>query len=464
MDKEIEQKLLSGSLWVVGSKIVALPSSILLTAFLTRLLSPDEMGVYFLIFSLVSFSTMLSALGMGRAIVRIVSESLAVDAFGRAREAIKYVLQFGLLSSAIVAILLISGLGQMLSERIFHSSLMNNLIYYTAIWMGLFTIQRLIAEALRGLHDIRFATIFNGLIPNIIGVVVLGIVLWHYKKSDIATTLTIIIVCYALNVILALFYLVRTTNKLNRISKWAISRGDIIRTSWPLYFSALLMSGLQHGHLWLLGYYSTKESVAIFGAVFRILVLITATLEMVRLVIPPLICQLYTQGKYAKIEKILRSTATIAGLPSIVALILIFLFGKNVLHSLYGSSYILGYKALMVMSVAHLINILTGTPGVLLVMGSKEKLLLVSSIISGSIGILLSMLLIGSMDYVGVAVGAGAGIILQNLLMAGYCQKKMSINTFFSVQETFNLTKRFMSIVVSLKNRAILVISTSFRF
>ena len=342
MHKSIKQKLFSGGVWVVAGKILGLFSGLAVNAFLARLLSSGEMGVYFLILSLVNFFAMFALLGMDRSIVRIVSESLALDLPARAREAVRYVLQFGLVSSITVAILLVSGIGQLLSEKIFSSILMSGLIYYAAIWLVLFTIQRLIAEAFRGLHDIRFATIFNGLIASVISAVALGLILWRHEKADINLALSVIIAAYGINIVLAFSFLSKSIGKLSDKNTGAISRTDVMRTSWPLYFTNIVLLSLQQGHLWLLGYYSTKESVAIYGAVVRLLVLITAALSIVTLVIPPMISQLYTKKRYSEVEKVLRSTATIAGVPSGIALLLMMFFGKSMLFYLYGDLYTRG--------------------------------------------------------------------------------------------------------------------------
>ena len=435
MDKSIKHKLVSGGLWVVGVKIIGLFSGVAVTALLARLLTLDEMGVYFLIFSLVTFSTLFSLLGMDRSVVRIVSESLALEQTDRARDAVKYVFQFGLVASIIVAILLVSGIGQWLSEKIFNSTLMAGIIYYAAIWVIIFTIQRLIVEVFRGFHDIRFAAIFNGLICSVISTVILSLILWKHEKTDIYLVLSVIIAAYAINVIFALAFLLGSTGKLSSKNARLISRSDIMRTSWPLYLTTLLLNGLQQSHLWLLAYYSVEESVAIYGAVLRLLALITVTLDIVRFVIAPMISELYAKKRYHEVEKVLRSTATIAGVPSLIALLIVMFFGKSILLYLYGSHYTIGYTALLVLSLAHLINVLTGIPAVLLVMASKEKFLLLSAFVSGSMGICLSILLVGSMDYLGVCIGAGVGIVLQNLFMAGYCLNKMSINTFMSLRE-----------------------------
>ncbi len=177
MEKSLKSKLLSGGTWVVGIKLFMLPISLGLNAILSRILSPGEFGVYFLIFSLVNISMLFSLLGMERSIVRLVSESLALKQQGRARKAIIFVLQYGLVSSVFVDLLLLFGIGELISIDIFESELMNKLILFPALWLILFTLQTLVVESFRGLHDIKYATIFNGLISNILSFIVLGTLL-----------------------------------------------------------------------------------------------------------------------------------------------------------------------------------------------------------------------------------------------------------------------------------------------
>lgn len=438
----------------MGLKILALPVGLILVALLTRMLSAEEMGVYFLFFSLVDFLVIFSLLGMEKPIVRIVSQSLALKLPGRAWQAVRKALRMGVLSASTVAALLVLGVGQFVSEKIFDSALMSELIFLPAIWLFLLTLQRLVAESFRGLHDIRFATLFNGLIPNFLCVIVLALLFWTNVKINLSTILFIVIGAYALNLLLGYVTLSRSTSELSGDGSVFVS--EILKTSWPFCISAIFLTGLQQGHLWLLGFCSTTESVAIYGAAWRVVILLTTTLQIVRLVIPAMVAKLYAQKKYKDLEKVLRSTATIAGVPSIIGLLLILIFGKTILLHLYGESYASGYSILTILAIAHIINIFTGVPGVLLMMSSNEKVLLAISIFSGSLSILVSFILVNQLDYVGVAIGAGVGIAIQNLLMAGYCLTKMDINTFISLREIYLFKETFLSIIAAYKQRLIL--------
>lgn len=442
IDNIIKKRLFSGGMWVVGGKMLAFISGIAVNAFLSRILTPEDMGLYFLMVSLVTFSMMFSMLGMERVIVRIISGALALEQPARARQAVKYVLQFGLLSAVIVALLLISGGGQFVSQKIFQSTLISKIIYLPAIWLVIYAMQSLTAESFRGFHDMRFATLFNGPFSSLLIVSALSFVFFTDRTVGIQQVLIIIISAYAVNLCLASFLLQRKTAMLEKSKERLITRSDLMKSSWLLYATNILIFLMNAGPLWLLAHFSTKEHVAIFGAAARLMVLITSSLQLLKLTILPTIGHLYAKKEFAALEKILRSSATLAGLPAILGLLLVILASKNILLIVYGQQYTAGYSALLVLSVANIINVFTGTPGALMVMASKEKSLMIFAFISGVFGLGLCFLLVDYLDYMGIAIGQGCGLVMYNVLMMIYCRKKLSLTTLMSFQELLYIGRR----------------------
>lgn len=404
------------------------------------------MGLYFLTVSLVTFSMMFSLIGMERVIVRIISEALAFEQPARARQAVKYVLQFGLLSAVIVALLLISGAGQFVSQKIFQSTLISKFIYLPAIWLVIYAMQSLTAESFRGFHDIRFATLFNGPFSRLFIVSALGFVFFTGRTMGIQQVLLIFISAYAVNLCLASFLLQRKIAIIEKSKERLITRSDLMKSSWLLYVTNIFIFFMTSGPLWLLAHFSTKEHVAIYGAAARLMVLITTSLQLLKLMILPTIGHLYAKKAYEELEKVLRSSATLAGLPAIFGLLLVILASKTILLIVYGQDYTAGYSTLLVLSVANIVNVFTGTPGALMVMASKEKFLMIFAFISGTAGLGLCFLLVGPLDYLGIAIGQGSGLAIYNVLMMIYCRKQLSLTTLMSFQELINIVRKIRQI------------------
>ena len=92
-------------------------------ALLARILTPDELGSYFLFLSIVTVAAVVAQLGLNQAIVRIVAESRAVDLPGRARLSISFGFKTVLVSALFLASLLHAGLGAWIAGEIFSSEI-----------------------------------------------------------------------------------------------------------------------------------------------------------------------------------------------------------------------------------------------------------------------------------------------------------------------------------------------------
>ena len=71
----VKKHIIRGGAWAATSKILLSLVALAINAMLTRLLPPEEIGNYFLLFSLVSVLALISQIGMQQAIVRLIAES-----------------------------------------------------------------------------------------------------------------------------------------------------------------------------------------------------------------------------------------------------------------------------------------------------------------------------------------------------------------------------------------------------
>ncbi len=165
--RSIKEKLLKGGAWAVSGKVVTALAGLGINALLTRLLTPEEMGVYFLTFSLISIAAIVAQLGMTQTIIRLVAESMGTGRPERARQSVILVLRIVAFSGLLVACLMAFGAGQWVAERVFNSEIMSQVMGLAAVWAVIITFQQLMAEIYRGFHDIRLATIFGGLATSI---------------------------------------------------------------------------------------------------------------------------------------------------------------------------------------------------------------------------------------------------------------------------------------------------------
>ena len=166
----ITRRLITGSAWATGGKLLAAVSGLLLNALLARLLSPDELGAYFLIFSIILFGMLLAGLGIPQSIVRMIAGNL--DGEGRSSVRRRYGwLSCGRLRDwrrrCVYAVV-----GAQWAGRLFHSAALPATSLLVALLITARTLQTLLSQMYRGFHDIRAAVLLEGIVSNLL--VILG--------------------------------------------------------------------------------------------------------------------------------------------------------------------------------------------------------------------------------------------------------------------------------------------------
>ena len=128
-------RLLSGSVWAFGGRGLGTVLALLINAFLARLLTPDQLGAYFLAFSVVTVLVLVAQLGGKPTMVRLVAASLATARPGRARAAAGQIVLLGFLGSVTVGLAWWL-LGGELAGRLFESEDIGRVSGLIAIWVG----------------------------------------------------------------------------------------------------------------------------------------------------------------------------------------------------------------------------------------------------------------------------------------------------------------------------------------
>ena len=158
----LQKKVVSGGIWAVVGKITLSGAGLLLNAILARILSPEEVGAYFIAISILSVVGVFMMLGMDRMIVRLIAEAMANGQPGRARQAIQFVVLILAASSLTGIIFLTFGGGKWITENIFHSPLLSDLFWLIVLWIVFSNFQNFLAEVFRGFNDIRLAAGLSG--------------------------------------------------------------------------------------------------------------------------------------------------------------------------------------------------------------------------------------------------------------------------------------------------------------
>lgn len=429
MEISIRQRLLSGGIWAVLGQVLRMLLGLISSALVARLLPVSAFGIYFIAISIVDSLALVGQGGFQGAVVRVVAESMGLRNPARAKAAIKLALLGGSACIAIV-VTLFWFRGRWFAETVFHSPLLGEMTGLIVLWAVIMTFQQLIAESFRGLHDIRMATLFGRLLPSFL-VCALFAVQWLIKgSSDLRHVLILWVLGSGVSVMVGITALMRRGRDLSRDPTPVLPVRQMAGIAWPIAVSTITLFVVAQADLWILAIFRPAREVAAYGAALRLSTLIGAPLLVANLVLPPLIAELFAKGDRKALEKVLRSTATMAAIPAVLAVLAVVLGHNELVALIYGPRYVNAGEVLVILSIGQLVSVLSGSCGFTLTMTRHQTTMMIVSLASGLVTITLALALARADGAVGVAVAAATGLTLQNIAMTLLVKTRLGVRTY----------------------------------
>jgi O-antigen/teichoic acid export membrane protein len=226
-----------------------------------------------------------------------------------------------------------------------------------------------------------------------------------------------------------------------------VSAGAILRRAWPneigraepeyylriwmrsagtfITISSLNMLGTSLGVI-MLGPMSGATAAGIFGIANTAAALIALPLMAINTPLAPAVSSAYSEGNKAALQRLATKAARSAFLLCLpVALIYIF-FGQYVLW-LFGEEFTTGYMALVILSVGQMINVATGSVGVLLQMTGHERDVALALAIAVLVNFTVNLVSIPFWGVEGAALGAAANLAVWNTILLIQVRRKLAI-------------------------------------
>ena len=125
-ETSLRHRLLGGGAWAISGRSVSVLQALFINALLARFLTHEEMGTYFLIFSVVSFGVLFAGFGLPRMAVRFIAEALGAGHPSKARAAVRTIVRLEVTGIILVSAVLALGGADWLATRVFSASEMSD--------------------------------------------------------------------------------------------------------------------------------------------------------------------------------------------------------------------------------------------------------------------------------------------------------------------------------------------------
>jgi len=299
-NSQIKQYLLRGGAWVFAGKIMASLLAVILSATLARLLSPEEMGGYFLAFNLACFFSIFCRFGAESTVLRFVSESLEREEFERVRQIVIKTLLLLFMTGGVTGTIFYAGLGKWLIEHVLHSENLLPVSGLIPIWLVLISLQIVLVEVFRAFHDIRYATLFGGLFTSLVTVLLLACYWLIFRQASLAAIIELMLIAYVVNSICGMLLLRKWLRPTSAYDPGNVEYFELLHHSWPIFFSVLTMFIVTGADLWILSAFRSAEELGLYGAAVRLVGFTAMPLALVNNVVSPLIIRLNIRDEKTK--------------------------------------------------------------------------------------------------------------------------------------------------------------------
>lgn len=425
------KKLIGDALWATFSKFFGLSLGILVNIALARILGPNNLGLYFLSSTIVQLFIFIGSFGLRGVAIRLISSNLSKN-----NSALAYKYAWHTIKLICLAMFLMGGTLFIIKEYLFvgilNSPQLSLITLWLSYWIIFYGIKWQIAEVFRGFNKIKLAILIggNGIITlfTLIGI---GICL---LKGVNFNYLTVICIHVFGNVFLCIFgvsILIYDTiiNKTELSEKTEIYIKDIFHIGGPMYITSLFHFLSVNGPILLLGIFSSKDNIAIYGIALRLSTLVRIPLDLANSIISPLIVEKCHKGEFKELEKILRNISSIALIPALCLFLAYLTLGHQIVEILFGSNYVEGLFIIICISFGELYNVMCGPSGNVLNMSYYQMTLMKITVITLLFGLVTSVSLIKLLDINGLGISVMLMIIMHNTLTFLHVRKYLKITT-----------------------------------
>lgn len=407
-------------------------SALVVSAMLARLLSVEALGAYFLFLQILTFAAWFAKMGMSGSLQKMLGIAAEREDWRTVRAYINIAALMLVLASVLLTLVMYPSWGWFTTSFL-NVPALTGFVALILLAVPLRAIEDLGSALFCGVHEPRIGVFLMDVPRQSLLMLAFTLLLLLAGKTSMEVALLCYFTASAVSVLLTLFLVARWLHRRPVAVGYApakVGSADFLALSLPMLMQSgagLLMGS---SDIWILGIFTSPHDVAVYGAVVRLATLMVFALSIVNLVIPPMLAVLHDKGDRDGLEQLLRTTAGWSVYVVIPVLLVFLLWGGDILALVFGEPFRAGAFILAVLAVAHSVNALSGSPGMLLQMTGHHYLLMRLTMSWAAFSVLANIAVVRLWGMEGVAVATGLSIVGMNLSMVYFARKRLQVKTW----------------------------------
>jgi O-antigen/teichoic acid export membrane protein len=394
--------------------------------------------------------TMLSVitrLGLTQGLVQFVSKLTDDKEFEQRNSLITFVFLIVFTFAIVISILLYFN-SNFIAVTLFNNQELASVFKIMSPILIIYSLIELTPGIFRGLKIVKYQVIGRDLLQSLIRLIIVFIM--GYLGYELGGLIT----AYYLSMIVSLVYLVYKVYRLKlfeKIKREYISQyKEILLFSFPLLISGILHFSIGKIDIFMIGYFLESEQVGIYTIALKIGTLTNFLLFSFNSIFAPTITSLYYDNKLVKLKKLYQViTKWMLGIN--LSVFFLFLILSKEIMNVFGSEFVIGWLALILIMAGQVINAGVGSAGLINIMTGFPHSELYVSLVVFTVNIVLNYFLIPVYGIEGAAFASLISIGFTNLLRLFILYRRL---------EFLPYNKNYLTVIIS----AILALFVSYIF
>ena len=400
-------KLASGASVTFAGRVVGSGSQVLTQVALARLFGPQVYGLYAIGWTLLRMSEVVGTLGLDNGVIHFASHYWPSDP-ARLKGVLLQALA-GAFSSGVLLGWLLFMLSPWLADQVFQNPDLTPILQLFAFAFPFVTGLKVAAASTRVSQRMRFAVYAEDAGRPTLNLIL--VVVFYAFGLNLIGAVAAAVLSFVLALILSLYFVHRLYPLTFAAHPKPIFSGkELLAFSLPTALAGIFGMFIIWVDRLFVGYFRSETEVGLYQAVAQFSVIFSLTLSAVNAIFAPMIANLYHQGQVGRLNELFKiSTKWMLYLSLPLFLVIVFA-PVAAITVIFGSQYAGGSQALVILAVAQLVNVGTGSVGYLLVMTGRQNTWLV---ITGSMfaaSLVLNVMLVPRLGLNGAALSSAIAV------------------------------------------------------
>lgn len=418
------KRLVRATIGSAGIRMLGMAFTFLVGVQLARYLGPDGFGVYGTVMAIGALLVVPAQLGLPQLITREIS---TYESRGDAAATKSVLLWFPVIVLAASVVLTLAACLVLAAWPGVDPT------YRTAFYWGMaaipfFTLLNLASGALRGLHHVVAAQVFDALLRPMLYAGLLALAVASFGVLTATEALGLQALAAFCTVAACLAYTLKQVPRATAKAKTAPFRRGMAASAPSMLGTELLRVLDGQYAILLLGTMAALSDVGHFRVAVAIAGFVGLPSTLINLVIMSSVAELNARGDQRRLQLI--ATYSALGMFVTIATITLglFLWGEAFIGRVFGNAFVPAWMPLMVMAAAYGVSAFFGAAATILNMMGQERTVLFVHLVGPSVGIVLTLVLYERFGILAPAIAMLVAELIKGCWMAVAARRHLGLD------------------------------------